>query len=448
MSLTIGIVGLPNVGKSTLFNALTKNDVLAANYPFATIEPNVGVVGVPDARLAKLAEIFGSQRDPPGDGGLRRHRGHRAAAPREGEGLGNKFLANIRESDAICQVIRAFKDPNVVHVDGKVSPKDDIETINTELILADLQTIEKALPAPPEGGPPQEGRRPPSWRPPRRPRRSWRPARPSSRLGLRHASSLRELHLLTAKPFLYVFNVDEDELADEDFKDELARPGRPRRGDLPRRQDRVRADRARRGRGAGAAPVDGPGGVRPGHPRPASASTPSACRPTSPPAPRRPAPGPSRRAPPPPRPPASSTPTSRRASSRPRSSPSTTWSRPAPSPRPAPRARPASRARTTSCRTATWWSSASTSERMKSTTSLTWQTCRSEEVGLSRVRPLRRHCAGWVLDILTCGQRQSGPGAPAGGAGQMSMRTHVPGGAGRQTPGYGESAFGPARTAR
>lgn len=145
MSLTIGIVGLPNVGKSTMFNALTKNDVLAANYPFATIEPNVGVVGVPDPRLAKLAEIFSSQKILPATVDFVDIAGIVRGAS-EGEGLGNKFLANIRESDAICQVIRAFKDENVVHVDGKVSPRDDIETINTELILADLQTIEKVLP--------------------------------------------------------------------------------------------------------------------------------------------------------------------------------------------------------------------------------------------------------------------------------------------------------------
>lgn len=145
MSLTIGIVGLPNVGKSTLFNALTKNDVLAANYPFATIEPNVGVVGVPDPRLNTLAEIFSSQKLLPATVDFVDIAGIVRGAS-EGEGLGNKFLANIRESDAICQVIRAFKDENVVHVDGKVSPKDDIETINTELILADLQSVEKAVP--------------------------------------------------------------------------------------------------------------------------------------------------------------------------------------------------------------------------------------------------------------------------------------------------------------
>ncbi|MFO1540897.1 MAG: GTPase, partial [Chloroflexota bacterium] len=142
MALTIGIVGLPNVGKSTLFNALTRNNVLAANYPFATIDPNVGVVGVPDARLAVLAELFHSAKIIPATVSFVDIAGIVKGAS-EGEGLGNKFLANIRESDAICQVIRVFTDPDVVHVDGRVSPKGDIETINTELIFADLQSIEK-----------------------------------------------------------------------------------------------------------------------------------------------------------------------------------------------------------------------------------------------------------------------------------------------------------------
>ncbi|GAA2075369.1 redox-regulated ATPase YchF [Actinomadura alba] len=224
VSLSIGIVGLPNVGKSTLFNALTKNDALAANYPFATIEPNVGVVGVPDPRLERLSKIFGSAKIIPATMEFVDIAGIVKGAS-EGQGLGNKFLANIREANAICQVIRAFDDPDVTHVDGDVAPGRDIETINTELILADLQTIEKALP---------------------RLEKEARTKKDKEGLALVDAVQsaqkvlnegttlfagaaaagidlevLRELHLLTAKPFLYVFNLDEDELGDEELRGRL-----------------------------------------------------------------------------------------------------------------------------------------------------------------------------------------------------------------------------------
>src|SRR5260221_8880322 len=144
MSLQCGIVGLPNVGKSTLFNALTKAGIAAENYPFCTIEPNVGVVEVPDPRLAQLAAIAKPQKVIPAIVEFVDIAGLVAGASK-GEGLGNQFLANIRETDAIVHVCRCFEDPNVVHVTGKVDPISDLETIATELALADLATVEKAL---------------------------------------------------------------------------------------------------------------------------------------------------------------------------------------------------------------------------------------------------------------------------------------------------------------
>jgi GTP-binding protein YchF len=219
VSLTIGIVGLPNVGKSTLFNALTKNQVLAANYPFATIEPNVGVVGVPDPRLDTLAGIFSSARKVPATVSFVDIAGLVKGAS-EGQGLGNKFLANIRESDAVCQVIRVFEDPDVIHVDNRVSPADDIETINTELILADLQTIERVLPRLQKEARLVKGGAQ-NVVAVEQAREVLNSGTTVFAAGL-DPEPLRELHLLTAKPFLYVFNVDEEELANDSLRKELS----------------------------------------------------------------------------------------------------------------------------------------------------------------------------------------------------------------------------------
>jgi ribosome-binding ATPase len=211
VALTIGIVGLPNVGKSTLFNALTKNQVLAANYPFATIEPNVGVVNLPDARLGRLAELFHSERIVPATVSFVDIAGIVRGAS-EGEGLGNQFLANIREADAIAQVVRGFADADVVHVEGDVNPQSDLETINAELQLADLQTLEKAIVRYEKE---VKGRRldPVVLETALAAQDALQRGRLLSGAGI-DLDPIRELGLLTAKPFIFVFNVDEAVLTD------------------------------------------------------------------------------------------------------------------------------------------------------------------------------------------------------------------------------------------
>ena len=218
MALTIGIVGLPNAGKSTLFNALTRNDVLAANYPFATIEPNVGVVGVPDSRLPVLATLFGSAKVLPATVEFVDIAGIVRGAS-EGEGLGNKFLSHIREAAAICQVTRVFRDEDVTHVDGKVDPASDISTIQTEMILADLQTVEKAIPRLEKEA---RGKKElvPVVTAAKRAQEVLEAGTPVIASDVAR-ELVRELSLLTAKPYIYVFNCDSDELGDEPLKQRM-----------------------------------------------------------------------------------------------------------------------------------------------------------------------------------------------------------------------------------
>ena len=219
MSLSIGIVGLPNVGKSTLFNALTNNNILAANYPFATIEPNTGIVPVPDERLNVLAKMYHAEKITPATVTFVDIAGLVAGASK-GEGLGNKFLANIRQCDAIVHIVRAFESGDIVHVENIIDPKRDIDTINTELILADLQTLEtrltrlaKEAKANPKASAIKNRLEVIAEK--------LRAGTPINEISGVDPDDIADLHLLTAKPVIYVFNVNEETLASEDKKQTL-----------------------------------------------------------------------------------------------------------------------------------------------------------------------------------------------------------------------------------